>query len=55
VATTEALADAVVKSLAAAGVTAQRSADGDWRRLAATADAAALAKWLGSLRGRNKP
>jgi hypothetical protein len=50
-ASSDALADAVAKSLGAAGVAAERAADGDWRRLTAAADAAALAKWLGSLRG----
>jgi len=53
-ATTDALADAVARSLTAAGVTAERSADGDWRRLTATADAAKLAAWVRSLRGQNE-
>jgi hypothetical protein len=55
VATSDALAAAIVKSLATAGLTAERTADGHWRTLTATADAAALANWLTGLRGRQGP
>jgi hypothetical protein len=51
-ATSEALAQALTKSLATADVAVKQTADGDWRRLTAAADAAKLAGWVDQLRGR---
>jgi hypothetical protein len=48
---TAALADALERSLGAAGVVAERAKAGDGMRLTATADAAKLAGWVGQMRG----
>jgi hypothetical protein len=53
-AVTGALADAVAKSLTAAGVAVERAADGDGVRLTATANGAKLTGWVEQLRGKPK-
>ncbi len=52
---TNALADAIERSLKSAEVAVERAKSGEGLRLTATADAAALAKWLGQLHGKKQP